>query len=155
MKYLSLLFIPILIYSCNQQAKQPMLESSKQSADSEVQITEVAEEFKEIDVSELNYHLTKLEVAMSAIDVMKLYYPLEIETQEGNEEIIIQDQILENGHTLVTLIHDNFLDDSLKGEKYLMELQKSNTKWTVISLKKNWKCWEGRGHTDWGIEFCL
>ena len=86
---------------------------------------------------------------------MQLYYPFEVENREGNEEININEKTLENGNTLVTLIHDNQMDDSVKGEKFIMELAKSEGQWNVLSIKKNWKCYEGRGHTDWGTAFCL
>jgi len=155
MKHLIFLLIPILVNTCNHSAKQTELESNKSLVESEVSSATSTEAFIEIAVKEFNQDLAQIEVVMSATDVMKLYYPLEVESQEGNEKITIQDEVLENGHTLVTLIHDNFLDDSLKGEKYVMELQEEYGRWTVISLKKNWKCWAGRGHTDWGIELCL
>ena len=91
---------------------------------------------------------------LSALEIMRLYYPISVESGEGNEIIQTTETTLENGNIVVTLIHDNLLDDSVKGVKYLLELKKVTDKWTVISLKKNWKCWNDRGHTDWGIEFC-
>jgi len=29
-----------------------------------------------------------------------------------------------------------------------------NEKWFVGEIKINRKCWEGRGHTNWGTECC-
>lgn len=118
------------------------------------QIHTKSEKFEMINTDEANRMLDKESENLTVQEVMKLYYPKKIETGEGNEKIEISEHILDNGNTIVTLIHDNLLDDSIKGEKYLMELKKTNDKWKIISIKKNWKCWNGRGHTDWGIELC-
>lgn len=112
------------------------------------------EKFEIINTDELTKKLTESNKNISAKEVMKLYYPTEKETGEGNEIIEISEKIGDDGNTIVTLIHDNLLDDSIKGEKYILELKRENDKWIIISLKKNWKCQHGRGHTEWGIEVC-
>ncbi len=111
-------------------------------------------EYKQLSTDKINRLLTKSKRELTASEVMRLYYPYEVEGHEGNEKIEILEEIIDNSHTIITLIHDNFLDDSVRGEKYRMELKKINSQWIVISIKKNWKCWDGRGHTDWGIERC-
>ena len=113
------------------------------------------EEFEIINTDKLTRTLTETNKNLSALEVMKLYYPVQVEKGEGNELIEISEIVAENGNTIVTLIHDNLLDDSVKAKKYLMELKKTKNQWVIISLKKNWKCREGRGHTEWGIEYCL
>ena len=56
---------------------------------------------------------------------------------------------------VITLIHDKLLDDSQRATKIVMDaLQQSNGAWQVQGIRKNWKCWEGRGHTDWSVEPC-
>jgi len=119
-----------------------------------IQINTTYEKFEMINADELNQILAKESKNLTAQEVMKLYYPKKVETGEGNEKIEISENILDNGNTVVILIHDNLLDDSVKGEKHLIELKKTNDKWKVVSIKKNWKCWNDRGHTDWGIELC-
>lgn len=120
-----------------------------------IKISAVDEEFETLNSGNLNKLLAEKDENLSAQDVIKLYYPEEVEIGEGNEKIEISEKKLENGNTLVTLIHNNLLDDSLKGEKYIMELNSTNDKWNVISIKKNWKCRLGRGHTDWGVKLCM
>ncbi|CAM2933926.1 lipocalin family protein [Flavobacterium frigoris] len=112
------------------------------------------EKFVMIDTEEVNEMVTKEKQNLSAQDVMKLYYPLQAEGVEGNEKIEIAEKISDNGNAVVTLIHDNLLDDSVKGEKHIMELKRAKDRWTVVSIKKNWKCRKDRGHTDWGIKMC-
>lgn len=58
---------------------------------------------------------------------MRLYYPKKFEAGEDNEKIEILENILDNGNTIVILIHDNLLDDSVKGEKLLIEGKKQTT----------------------------
>ena len=151
--FISLGFSLLMLY-CNLK-KDLNTPSNELLSESTTQTNEIKEEYIMIDHAELNYTLAQTTTSMSGKEVMKLYYPYEVESQEGNEIITIQEKALENGNIIVTLIHDNFLDDSLKGEKHVMELQLNNNKWSIVTLKKNWKCWEGRGHTNWGVEPCL
>lgn len=155
MKYFLCFWILFLMLSCIQNPNKLNSATTEQSSETQLEIVKISEAFVEIEALELNKVLTKIEKSKSAKEVMEIYHPYKVVANEGNEKITIQEETLENGNTLVTLIHDNLLDDSVKGEKHLMELQEEKGKWTVISIKKNWKCWEGRGHTDWGIEPCL
>ena len=143
-----------LLSSCNEQGSNISKELKEQNVEVEKPGQKDKEFFELINTNELNKMLSRENKDLSAEDVMKIYYPAKVETGEGNEKIEISEEIATNGNTIVTLIHDNLLDDSVKGEKYLMELKKTEDKWVVISLIKNWKCRNGRGHTDWGIELC-
>lgn len=61
----------------------------------------------------------------------------------------------QSGRYIITLVHDKLLDDSQRATKIVMDaLWNTDSTWKVNGIQKNWKCWEGRGHTDWGIEFC-
>ena len=114
------------------------------------------EEFQDLSIGFFNRHLSTLTDEISAKEVMRLFKPKEeSENNEGNEIETIVAETSKNGNTLVTLIQDNLMDDSLKGEKYIMELERMDGSWNVVYVKKNWKCRDGRGHTDWGIELCL
>ena len=55
----------------------------------------------------------------------------------------------------LTVVNDGFLDDSVRGEKWIYELVKeTNGVWKVSSIKRAWKCWPGRGHDDFSGEPC-
>lgn len=157
-----LLMLPMI--SCNNNANKKNEETAQTEEPQEVQAIKAeeneskseGEKFEEVDPSELNQLLAEKEEELSAQEVMKLFYPYEPESEEeGNETIEITETTSDNGNTIVTLIHDGLMDDSLMGEKYIMELTKVGNKWKALSIKKNWKCWEGRGHTDWGIDSCI
>jgi hypothetical protein len=151
-----ILIVLIGLVSCNTKADQKDQATKSSSKELEVQVKSAndGEEFEEVSPDDINQRLTKMGGDWSAKEVMKLFYPYEAESGEGNEIIEISEKVSENGNTIITLIHDNQLDDSVKGEKYIMELTERNNRWTVLSIKRNWKCWEGRGHTDWGTELC-
>ena len=156
MKIIITLLLAIALLSCNQnpdKAKNTGLSKKKENI--QINTTTEKEKFEKLNSEEINKKLERKSENLSAQDVMKLYYPHKVEANdEGNEKIEISERKLENGNSLVTLIHDNFLDDSVRGEKYIMELKNTNDKWKIISIRRNWKCWTGRGHTDWGTELC-
>jgi len=154
MKIIIIILLAMILISCNQKTDKMNKDIQLSEEKHNIQIKILYEKFEKINTDELDQMLAKESENLTAQEVMKLYYPKKVETGEGNELIEISENILDNGNTVVILIHDNLLDDSVKGEKYLMELIKTNDKWKVVSLKKNWKCWNDRGHTDWGIELC-
>ena len=111
--------------------------------------------YENIDISEINKKLALQKNNLTAKQVMKLYYPYTIdENTEGNQSIYISNPVTKKESTFVTLIHDNLLDDSVKAEKYQMELMKKDNKWKVISLKKSWSCCRVFGVKNWGIQLC-
>ncbi|WP_408024668.1 hypothetical protein [Tenacibaculum sediminilitoris] len=156
MKKTIITILTFTLISCNIKTDKKNKETTLSQKEQEVlvKIIDDNEKFKEISSDNLNQLLAEKEGDLSPKEVMMLFYPNKVETSEGNEKIELLEKVSNNGNVVVTLIHDNLLDDSVRGEKYIMELTKNNNKWTVLSIKKNWKCWDGRGHTDWGIEFC-
>ena len=134
----------------------PTSESIRDLETNKIEMAEEDEQFQYLTMGFFNRHLGTLTDELSGEEVMRLFIPKEeSESNEGNEIETIHEKILENGNMLVTLIQDNLMDDSIKGEKYVMELEKFEGTWNAVYIKKNWKCREGRGHTDWGVEMCL
>jgi len=150
MRYLFFFFIASLIFSCNQESeKEPQNELTPKQAD-----VKSNEEYEELDISEINKKIAESVERLNPEDIMRMYYPYKVKTNEGNEIITMHTRRLNKENIEVVLIHDNLLDDSVKGEKHIMYLKNIDSKWIVVSLKKNWKCRDGRGHTDWGIGLC-
>lgn len=112
------------------------------------------EKFEALPFNGLNIKLSEETELLSPKAIMRLYYPRTKEKLEKNERIIINEKNLSNGHTEVILIHDGLADDSMQGKKYVLELKKHDKHWQVISLKANWRCWEDKGHSDWGVVLC-
>ena len=136
--------------------QEPTSEWIREVETSAIDTPEEDENFKYLVSGYFDIYLQKITEELSSQDVMRLFIPKEEpESNEGNEIETIHEEVLANGNTLVTLTQDNLMDDSMKAERYLMELKKIDGKWSVVYVKTNWKCWEGRGHTDWGIELCF
>ncbi len=152
MRIIITLLLTLVLLSCNN--KQHKTDKIKEEKGTTQHIASVNEKFKELNPETINVLLKSKNGSVSAKEVMKIYYPHEVTMGEGNESIEISETKLENGNTLVTLVHDNLLDDSIKAKKIILELKNENNRWLVISIKNNWKCRVGRGHTDWGIELC-
>ncbi|HLS29679.1 MAG TPA: hypothetical protein VK021_02360 [Flavobacteriaceae bacterium] len=156
MKTTITLFLTIILLSCNQRIdKDTQRYKRPQESEKTKTTTDKKEKFKTLVSDQINQTLVETNKKLTPSDVMKLYYPHELKTDEGNETIEICEKRGKNDHIIVTLIHDNLLDDSQKAVKYVMELKKTNDKWTVVSVKMNWKCWPDRGHTDWGTDYCI
>ena len=154
MKIIIIILLTMTLISCNRKTDKKNIEIQLSEEKQTIQIIAANEKFEIINADELNKMLVKESENLTAQEAMRLYYPKKVEAGEGNEKIEILENVLDNGNTIVILIHDNLLDDSVKGEKHLIELEKTNDKWKAVSIKKNWKCWNDRGHTDWGTGLC-
>lgn len=128
--------------------------SSSHSSESvqEESLALMPERFQSIDVGHLNEQLAD-KSGLNAEDVIRTYYPEPIQS-EGHEKITISKKELENGNIQITLIHSNLPDDSMEDTKYVMEAAQLSSHWMVLSLKRNWRCREGRGPREWGIQAC-
>ena len=84
--------------------------------------------------------------------MITLYYNWPI--SEGKPNLEISKLKFENNLFEITMIHDHLEDDSQKAEKIVMVARKLGNKWKVEEIKRNWKCYDDRGETDWGISSC-
>ncbi|AZZ91946.1 hypothetical protein EUZ85_14890 [Hahella sp. KA22] len=57
----------------------------------------------------------------------------------------------------VVLINDNIPDDdSVSGYRYDIVLKRDKSdNWVLVEMTQSWRCWEDRGHTQFGVEPCM
>ena len=115
-------------------------------------LTSCNEEFKTEDASMFNAQLQERNDIETPEELITVYY--NYPESEGVPNLDIKSKTLADNQYEITLIHDGLQDDSQQATKIVMLASKVDAKWTVQEIMKNWKCWDGRGHTNWGIEFC-
>lgn len=54
----------------------------------------------------------------------------------------------------VTIINDGLLDDSVKAEKFVVDMSNENDAWQITGAVKTVQCYKGRGHEDFSAEPC-
>lgn len=115
-------------------------------------LTSCSESFNDKDPTEFNKKIeTRTDIA-TAEQLIEIYYNYPL--NEGTPKLEIESKELDNGLMEVTLIHDGQEDDSQRAIKIVMTAELIGQKWTVHKIKTNRKCWDGRGHTNWGTEWC-
>lgn len=110
------------------------------------------ESFQEINPEKFNKKIEGLTNIKTPEELIVLYenYPKE----EGKPQYEISSNIKHDIYEII-LIHNYIPDDSLLAEKTIMTAKKNkNGSWLVLQIKKNWKCHDGRGHSNWGTEIC-
>lgn len=101
--------------------------------------------------AELNQRIRKAGNIKTPIELIKYYYG-EI---DANQDIDISVEQLEENQYEITLIQENIKDDSIAGMKIIMIAKRDNDLWTVQDIQRAWKCWEGRGHSQYGTQPCI
>ena len=127
MKYFFILFFTFLLISC-------------------------VESFDNMDTEMINKDIAGNINIKTPEELITLYY--NFPSSESKPNLKIEKREIEKNIFEITLIHDNQQDDSQKAEKIIMIAEKLGAKWHVKKIKRNWKCYNGRGHTDWGTEVC-
>jgi len=115
-------------------------------------LTSCSEKFEYVDSTNFNNSIANRTDIETAEELILFYYGYS--ESEGTPNISIETKELELGNIQVTLVHDEMKDDSMRAVKIVMTVKHTGQSWVVIEIKKNWKCWEGRGHTNWGTEYC-
>ncbi|MBQ0907811.1 hypothetical protein KBJ98_03735 [Flavobacterium sp. F-328] len=127
MKYLFILFFTFLLVSCG-------------------------ESFDNMDTEMINKDIAGNTNIKTPEELITFYY--NYPSSESKPNLKIEKKEIEKNVFEITLIHDNQQDDSQKAEKIIMIAEKLVNKWHVKKIRRNWKCYSGRGHTDWGTEVC-
>jgi hypothetical protein len=117
-----------------------------------INLTSCSESYKSVDPTAFNIKISEKTDINTAEELIELYY--NYPTDEGTPKIIIKTKEVESNKVQVTLIHDRLEDDSIRAVKIVMTAEQLKNRWIVHEIKKNWKCWDGRGHTNWGADYC-
>jgi hypothetical protein len=55
----------------------------------------------------------------------------------------------------VTLLRDSLEDDSVRAERYVLDLERDGDVWTLVHARWEQRCHEQRGHQEFSPELCL
>ncbi len=111
-----------------------------------------SEPYIKLDPNTFNEKISSRADIQTPEKLMEIYY--DNPTSEGNSKRTIQTKVLGDNSVEITLIHEGLQDDSESGEKIVMTAKQIGQTWSVIEIKKNWKCRNGRGHKSWGTTPC-
>ena len=111
-----------------------------------------SESFKSVNPSDFNERILHVKSIDTAEDLIKLYY--NYPADGGTSSIEITQKEKDDGFVEITLIHFGQQDDSQRATKIVMTAKFTDGVWYVQKIKTNRKCYDGRGHTGWGTEWC-
>lgn len=115
-------------------------------------LTSCSENFDIKDPAEFNKKIETRTDVTTVEQLIEIYY--NYPPNEGKPKFEIESKELGDGLYEVILVHDGQEDDSQRATKIIMTAKLTGKKWTIHKIKTNRKCWDGRGHTDWGTEWC-
>lgn len=112
------------------------------------------EDFVTVDATSLNTSLAEAINIESAEDIIKMYYGKTVDYAEESENITIKSAKQDEKITVVTLIHNNLFDESIRTMKIVMMVIHIQNTWRVINIRQNWRCYANRGDTNWTLNPC-
>jgi hypothetical protein len=56
---------------------------------------------------------------------------------------------------VAVVMRDNLEDDSVRAERYTLEVVRDGDVWTLVSARRDQRCHTGRGHEDFSPELCI
>ena len=87
------------------------------------------------------------------LEIMQAYTPQNMNAT-GNYTYDVQTNLINDREKEITLISENFEDDSLNGLKVVLSLVKENEEWKVKDIKESYKCQLNRGQQTWSSSLC-
>jgi len=85
------------------------------------------------------------------------YYENNIPSENPNEDDISYDYVqITNNTFFITILRHNIKDDSIASESYRLRVMiDENNNIDLVSVEKEWRCQQGRGHTYFSDDLCL
>jgi uncharacterized protein YcfL len=106
------------------------------------------------DVTVFNMSIADRTDLVTVDDVVTEFYAYDPADGPEPPQIEISSGVNGNSHT-ATLIHENLPDDSMAAQKIVLTATNDNGRWTVIEIRRSWKCQNGRGEsTNWHAQVC-
>jgi hypothetical protein len=110
------------------------------------------EPYKSIDPKEFNDMISKRTDIRTPSALIHLYYPT---INDGVEPTTsIETKSLGGGEFEIIMVSEHLGDDSQQAEKIIMMAHDNGNTWTVNEIRLSWKCYEGRGSTNWNATPC-
>ncbi len=153
-RIITLSFASALVFvSCKDKNTTP--ETVVEEEVVEVTEPETSEEFKIIEQEEVDQLNAKIEAdkLTSEEAILNAYVPKD-ESAEGNYSYVVKTISSDDKTTVLELIEDGRMDDSIRAIKVIISFAKDNGTLKVTEIKKSYKCWERRGHQDWSSAYC-
>lgn len=111
------------------------------------------ESYKMLDTEKVNKQIQHRTDIETPEELIRLYYNYSDEG-EGKQKLTLKTKNIGEHKFEIILIHEGLLDDSQADQKIIMTANLNGQTWIVNEIKENWKCREGRGHTNWGTGPC-
>lgn len=155
--YFSIILVGVSAMSCKDKSTTTTpAEVETSTPVDQTKIESAIEEYELIPqeaVDKLNDEIQR-EKLTSVEDIMRFYAPEDTGAEGKYTYDITVLQMSNSSTTLVTLVEDGINDDSMRAKKVVMNIASKEGKLVVTKIKQSYKCWEGRGHSDWNASYC-
>ncbi|EHQ41891.1 hypothetical protein [Myroides odoratus] len=155
--YFSMILVGLSVMGCKDKTPSPTSSEVETSTPvDQVKIDTAIDEYELISqetIDKLNEAI-KREKLTSVEGIMRFYAPEDKEAEGKYSYDITVLQMSNSSLTLITLTEEGINDDSMQAKKVVMTIKAKDGHNQVTQIKQSYKCWEGRGHTNWNASHC-
>jgi hypothetical protein len=109
----------------------------------------------DVAVDGFNAYAETIEAAWRRSPLLTVVEFLALEEPEASTTSLVLRQTPERfDDAVVTATTDGLLDDSVRGQRYVLELERQDGVWRLLSARVAWRCQAGRGQQDFAPELC-
>jgi hypothetical protein len=113
---------------------------------------QIVDKYRVVDLKKIpSNRLTDRDPRLAAI---KAFGDRESAQPEGIKSESLEVIYPSAGNAIATMITDGLADDSVRAEKYRMNMQLINNQWKITWAGTQVKCQSGRGHNEWSKQPC-
>lgn len=109
--------------------------------------------YRAVSLTELNRRYGNLTGRNPGALVFSLFGLPDDITPQGGEQLEIR--YPGDNRAVVTFTQMGLMDDSVRGNRYRVELVSSNNRWRVVWVGQQFRCQPNRGQQDWAPTLCL
>lgn len=110
---------------------------------------------KEIEYESFNKQILSASIVNEAwvLDPEKVAFRFVGEAESGVDRQ--HKMVVRESEAKAIIIEDNYPDDSVRGAKFIIELEKDvDNTWYITSALWGQRCWAGRGHQNYSCKSC-
>lgn len=144
--------LALALVSCKENTAKTTIETEEQTTEDTTPNTEEYKIYSQEQIAEINSTIIEEKIVDKGV-LLERFFPKDQEA-EGNYSYQINVVSEEEQQTVIEIIEDGIMDDSIQAIKTIITIGSNNETLIVTEAKQSFKCKLNRGQQDWAAAYC-